>query len=60
MTFKHRIPVTTVSRTLFDLGAIVGSEELERAVREAEVLRLPEKPPLPILLARYPHRRGID
>lgn len=58
VTSRHRIPVTTVSRTLFDLAAVVSSQEFERAVREAEFLRLPDRPPLHHLLARYPRRRG--
>jgi Transcriptional regulator, AbiEi antitoxin/Protein of unknown function (DUF559) len=58
VTFRHRIPVTTVSRTLFDLAATMPPAEFERAMREAEVLRLPERPPLPDLLVRYPGRRG--
>ncbi|HSS05218.1 MAG TPA: DUF559 domain-containing protein [Solirubrobacterales bacterium] len=50
--------MTTVSRTLLDFAAVVTPEEFERAVREAEVLRLPERPPLSELLARHPRRRG--
>jgi hypothetical protein len=57
-TIRHRIPVTTASRTLFDLAAILRPSELERAVREAEVLRLPVRPPLTELLDRHPGRRG--
>lgn len=58
MTIRRRIPVTTVSRTLLDLAAEVAIVEFERAVREAEFLRLPDRPPLAELLARYPRRRG--
>jgi hypothetical protein len=58
MTARHGIPVTTVSRTLFDLAGCAGIEVVERALREAEVLRLPERPGLPVLLARYPKHRG--
>jgi len=57
-TFRERIPVTTVSRTLLDLASLVEPAEFERALREAEVLHLPELPPLAVLLARYPNRRG--
>jgi putative AbiEi antitoxin of type IV toxin-antitoxin system len=57
-TIRHRIPVTTVSRTLFDLAAVLRPSALERALREAEVLRLPFRPPLPELLSRYPGARG--
>lgn len=52
------IPVTSVSRTLFDLAAVVGRRELEQALNEAEVRRLTSKVSLPALLERYPRRRG--
>lgn len=58
ITMRHGIPVTTVSRTLLDLAAVVSAAEFERMVREAEFLRLPDRPPLSDLLARYPRRRG--
>jgi Protein of unknown function (DUF559) len=58
ITSRHGIPVTTVSRTLFDLAAVVSPAEFERATREAEFLRLPERPSLHELLDRYPRRRG--
>ena len=58
VTRRHRIPVTTASRTLIDLAAAVAPKEFERALREAEVLRLPLRPPLRELLIRYPRRRG--
>lgn len=58
ITVEAGIPVTTVSRTLIDLAAVVPPGEFERALREAEFLRLPEQPPLEQLLARYPRRRG--
>lgn len=58
VTVRNRIPVTTVSRTLFDLSAALSPSELERAIREAEVLRLPQRPPLAEFLGRYPRHRG--
>lgn len=58
MTVRHGIPVTTVSRTLLDLAAVVSTTEFERAVREAEFLRLPDRPPLAELLDRHPRRPG--
>lgn len=58
MTSVDRIPVTTVSRTLFDLASVVPAWEFERGVREVEFLRLPDRPPLYELLLRYPRRRG--
>jgi very-short-patch-repair endonuclease len=52
------IPATSVSRTLLDLAAVVTAQQLERALNEAEVLRLTDKLSVPDLLARYPRRRG--
>jgi hypothetical protein len=52
------IPVTSVSRTLLDLGAILSWHLLERALNEAEVLRLIDRLSVPELLERYPRRRG--
>jgi Transcriptional regulator, AbiEi antitoxin len=59
VTTLDGIPVTTASRTLLDLATVLPAHALERAVREAEVLRLPLRPPLAELLDRYPGRRGI-
>jgi hypothetical protein len=53
-----RIPVTSVSRTLFDLAAVVSRRELEKALNEAEVRRLTSRVSLPSLLGRYSRRRG--
>jgi len=52
------IPVTSVSRTLFDLAAVLSKRQMERALNEAEVLRLTDSLSLPDLIARYPRRRG--
>lgn len=52
------IPVTSVFRTIFDLAAVVGKRELERAWHEAEVRQLTDRVSLPMLLERYPGRRG--
>jgi very-short-patch-repair endonuclease len=52
------IPVTSVSRTLFDLAAIQTERQLERAMNEAKVRRRTSRLSLPQLLARYPGRRG--
>lgn len=57
-TVRQRIPVTGVARTLFDLAACLPRWQLERAIREAEVLRLPQRPSLEELYARHPRRRG--
>ena len=52
------IPVTSVSRTLFDLAAVLSKRRLERALNEVEVRRLTDRLSLPDLLERYPRRRG--
>jgi very-short-patch-repair endonuclease/predicted transcriptional regulator of viral defense system len=52
------IPVTSVSRTLFDLSAVLKREQLERAVNEAEVRQLTSRLSIPELLRRYPRRAG--
>jgi hypothetical protein len=52
------IPVTSVSRTLFDLAGVIGRREIEQALNEAEVRRLTSRVSLPALLERYPRRRG--
>jgi very-short-patch-repair endonuclease len=57
-TVRDGIPVTGVSRTLLDLAAIVDRRQLERALNEAEVLRLTDRLSLPDLLERYPRRHG--
>jgi hypothetical protein len=49
---------SAVPRTLLDLAAVIAPDRLERAVHEAEVLRLTDKVSLPELLARYPRRTG--
>jgi hypothetical protein len=52
------LPVTSVSRTLFDLAAVLPLRGLERATNEAEVRGLTDRLSLPDLLERYPGRRG--
>jgi very-short-patch-repair endonuclease len=58
ITVHEGIPVTTVPRTLFDLAAVVSERELERAINEAEVLRLWDDLSLDHLLDRYPRHKG--
>src|SRR5215217_1175162 len=58
ITTHHGIPITTVPRTLFDLAAAVSQRELERAINEAEVLRLWDELSLDHLLDRYPRHKG--
>ena len=52
------IPVTGVSRTIFDLAAVSIVDVVERAMRESERLRLEDRLSLEDLLVRHPHRRG--
>lgn len=58
VTVVSRIPVTSVSRTLLDLAAVMAKPRLERALNEAEVLRLTDNLSVADLLERYPKRRG--
>jgi very-short-patch-repair endonuclease len=58
VTVHEGIPITTVTRTLFDLAAVLPQRELERALNEAEVLRLWDELSLGQLLHRYPRHRG--
>jgi hypothetical protein len=57
-TVHRGIPVTTAARTLLDLAAVVPRPHLDRALHEAEVLRLGDAVGVHALLARYPARRG--
>jgi hypothetical protein len=59
LTTLSCIPVTTVPRTLLDLAAVVSRRDVERAINQAEVLRLSDALSLADLVARYPGRRGI-
>jgi restriction endonuclease-like protein len=53
------IPVTTLPRTLLDLAAVLARRDVERAVEEAEVLRLSDALSLVDLVARHSGRRGV-
>jgi very-short-patch-repair endonuclease len=55
---EEKIPVTSPFRTIFDLAAVLKLRELERAFHEAEVRGLRDRVSLPMLLERYPGRRG--
>jgi len=55
---KDGIPVTSPFRTIFDMAAIAGMRELERAFHEAEAREMRDRVSLPMLLERYPGRRG--
>ncbi len=52
------IPVTSPFRTIFDLAAEAKTRELERAFHEAEAREMTDRVSLPMLMARYPGRRG--
>ena len=58
ITVIDGIPVTTMPRTLFDLAAVLDSRQVERALNEADFLRLADRLSLPDLLARHPRRPG--
>jgi hypothetical protein len=55
---RDGIPVTSPFRTIFDLAAVVKMRELERAFHEAEAREVTDRVSLPMLLERYPGRRG--
>jgi very-short-patch-repair endonuclease len=55
----HGIPVTSPARTLLDLATRVAQRDLDRAVEEAQVLRVASIPSLDEELSRYPRHRGI-
>lgn len=57
-TVHDGIPVTTPMRTVLDLSAITDRRGLEKAMREAEYLRLYDGFALVRLLKRHPRRRG--
>jgi hypothetical protein len=59
LTTTHCIPVTTPARTLLDLAAVVGPQALERAINEAEILRLTSPHSLVDLVNRHRGRPGI-
>jgi hypothetical protein len=58
LTETEGIPVTSIARTLIDLAAVLDRPRVERAINEAEVLRLSDSPSLAELLERYPRRPG--
>jgi len=58
VTVRDGIPVTSTSRTLLDLAAVLNTEQLRRAAHEAEVRRLWDHVSLADLLARHPRRPG--
>ena len=57
-TRRHGIAVTTPARTLLDLADVVSPTALDRAFRQAEILRLYDRGALEAALAETPGRRG--
>jgi very-short-patch-repair endonuclease len=57
-TSHHGIPITTVPKTLLDLAATVRADRLERALAQAEHLRLYDHRAITDLLARSNGHRG--
>jgi Protein of unknown function (DUF559) len=53
------IPCTTVARTLVDLGAVLKSHQLERAVEQAELLQFLDVKAIADVLARIARPRGV-
>lgn len=58
ITLKDGIPTTTLARTLLDLAAVLRPDALERAMEQAEILRLTDVLSLDELLTRHPAARG--
>ena len=52
---RDGIPVTTPARTLLDLAAVLQRHQLQQAINEAEILRLPGPHDL---TQRHPTKRG--
>jgi very-short-patch-repair endonuclease len=59
VTTARSIPVTTPNRTLLDLAAVLDARHVEKAINEAEVLRLTNPNSLGDLVERHPRRKGI-
>jgi hypothetical protein len=58
-TARDRIPVTTVARTLLDLGEALSPTQLQRAFEEADRLELIDMRAIEQLLERSRGRRGL-
>jgi very-short-patch-repair endonuclease len=58
-TKRHRIPVTTVARTLLDLAGVLGDRELERAAAEAYARRLTTRAAVMRMLAHHTGKPGV-
>jgi very-short-patch-repair endonuclease len=58
ITVHDGIPITTVARTLLDLGTVLSDQALEKAINEAEVRDLFDLTEVDALLTRHPRRNG--
>jgi hypothetical protein len=58
VTTRNAIRCTTVARTIVDLAAVLSPRRLERALGQAEVLRLYDRNEIHAILAANPRRRG--
>ncbi len=58
VTIVRGIPITNLARTLLDLATVVNRRQVERAVREAEYLRILDLRQVQVLLARHARRSG--
>jgi very-short-patch-repair endonuclease len=58
VTVCNGIPCTSVARTLLDLGDVVASRSVERAVQQAETLRVFDRGAVELALDRAGPRRG--
>lgn len=58
ISVKEGIPVTTIARTLLDLGATLPRHRLRAVINETERRGVADRPSLPELLARHAGRRG--
>ena len=56
---ERGVPVTTPARTLLDLASVLSAQQLERAVDQAEALRLTDYGSLMNLVARHGRRHGV-
>lgn len=59
VTMREGTPVTSVARTLLDLAEVVPARQLERAVEEAERLRIFDRAAVEAICDRIRGRRGI-
>jgi very-short-patch-repair endonuclease len=60
VTKRHGIPCTTVARTLLDLADVVPRRQLERALEQAEMLRVFDLDAIEDVLAQANGRRGAS